>query len=375
MLREPSRDARATAARWLSASPEFVYQEMKQLSDTNQSVYLTDNLYKLLVLRNNRLINLAVAKFGTEQSVIKELYNASSVSTDNENDRNYHKAIRLACLSNLSLGGGYDFKISLSSFIDDFHLKVLFSKGAADEWITLLENPSLSLYFFEILYTKTDFFSTIDIVTWTDMVSCTGRNKVINFASSDDGYKSLSIKELYKQIFAFFKMVPAVDKTVYSVLDLLRRLNPWQCTRTAEVKDVINKWMNATLSDSKNYYGELDVPVNQLIACYVAALFGVSPKISLPMSVQRLSITDRCAYYASNCTKRIPRWGEKDREVFMFASLKNTGYFYDGDGLPALENRIFARQVDEFATRCKQSWNYSERYDGRKYPVPVTKAV
>ena len=65
---------------------------------------LPEKLEVRLLERNDRLINLALASFGTDKEVFKALYKNTLEPTQDETEAQYKRGLRLGCLSNEMIG-------------------------------------------------------------------------------------------------------------------------------------------------------------------------------------------------------------------------------------------------------------------------------
>jgi hypothetical protein len=89
-------------ARLLVASPEVVFEELKSYGDTaTDDMFGGDkDLETSLLGREDRLINLALAQYGTDEKVVGELYQRGLAEPTSPLDARYRQALRIACLSN-----------------------------------------------------------------------------------------------------------------------------------------------------------------------------------------------------------------------------------------------------------------------------------
>ena len=139
-------------ARLMVAAPEFVYEQLKFYSSNVGHWDGKEELEKLLLKRNEKLINLAVAQFATHKSIIEQLYNQACVATGPD-DELYNLGLRVACLSNRH----FDF-----FNWPDFDLNTLMARGFTVEAAALLANPSIRSSVLEALFKKSDYFAQVD---------------------------------------------------------------------------------------------------------------------------------------------------------------------------------------------------------------------
>ena len=86
-------------ARLMAAAREFVYETLKFYSENIGPWNGKEELEKLLLTRNHRLINLALGQFATHKSIVEQLYNQACAATGPD-EESYNLGLRVACLSN-----------------------------------------------------------------------------------------------------------------------------------------------------------------------------------------------------------------------------------------------------------------------------------
>jgi len=71
-------------ARLMVAAPEFVYEKLKFYSDNIGRWEGKEELEKLLLKRNDKMINLALAQFATHKEIVQQLYDQACVPTEGD---------------------------------------------------------------------------------------------------------------------------------------------------------------------------------------------------------------------------------------------------------------------------------------------------
>jgi hypothetical protein len=173
------------------AAPEFVYDELKFYSENVRSFEGKEELEKLLLGRNDKLINLALAQFATHKEIIQQLYNQACVPTDGDEEP-YNLGLRVAYLSNQH----FDY-----FNWPDFDLNALMARGFTTEAAALLRNPSIPSSVLEALFKKTDFFAQVDEKNWLWMIQASAQNKRFNLDDSDIHGPDLNLWDIHKAIF------------------------------------------------------------------------------------------------------------------------------------------------------------------------------
>jgi hypothetical protein len=130
-------------ARLQAASPEEVYRELKNIAQKPLHFVKNEAVEALLVERNQPLINLALACFGTSEKVYRALYNHSLEPSRDVADATYKHGLRVGCLSNRSVPAA-NFSIqSPLRLIGQEELYRLIANGDDNELEALLCNPSV----------------------------------------------------------------------------------------------------------------------------------------------------------------------------------------------------------------------------------------
>lgn len=94
-----------TQARLMAGTPEFVFEQLKFYGENVEGWSGgKGDLEKLLLTRQDKLIDLALAQFATDKAVISDLYKKASAKPEVwEKTDFYHRGLRTACLSNRHL--------------------------------------------------------------------------------------------------------------------------------------------------------------------------------------------------------------------------------------------------------------------------------
>src|SRR5207245_2363224 len=88
-------------ARLSVASAEEVVRELKRVAQKSRGELLgREAIEALLVERNDRLINLGLACYGTSKEVLEALYKHALEKPADAADERYRRGLRIGCLSN-----------------------------------------------------------------------------------------------------------------------------------------------------------------------------------------------------------------------------------------------------------------------------------
>src|SRR5262249_33222601 len=120
----------------------------------------------LLVERNEPLINLGLACYGSSKEVFTALYKHGLEKPADAADERYKRGLRIGCLSNQSVAKfGFDFPRRLIG--PDEIQRVL---AADEEAEALICNPSVSDRLLEELYTRTGACAALAEERWSTLV-------------------------------------------------------------------------------------------------------------------------------------------------------------------------------------------------------------
>src|SRR5260370_36933368 len=104
---EEEQERLTQEARLNAASPEEVLRELKHIAQKPRSLLLVRDEAKameaLLIERNDPLINLGLACYGTSKEVFTALYKHGLEKPTNAADERYKRGLRIGCLSNRSV--------------------------------------------------------------------------------------------------------------------------------------------------------------------------------------------------------------------------------------------------------------------------------
>jgi len=340
-------------ARLMVAAPEFVFEQLKFYSENIGPWNGKKELEKLLLTRNNRLINLALGQFATHRSIVEQLYNQARASTGSD-EESYNLGLRVACLSNRRF----------ESFNwPDFDLTALMARGFTAEAEALLANPSIRSSVLEALFKKSDYFAQVDEKNWLWMIQASAKNERLNIDKSDIHGPDISLWGIHKAIFEFLENAPVTPHSAHAVLSLLCALDPHYTHSPGEIAHVLDRWSKI---DLKNYKGEDDeglfthLSLRDELRCLVASLY--SRRSTSAKSGPRVfgsadddDIARRCAFYAGTdlSEKEIEAGIGRDKDVFVFAVLKNCYVFLNKTKRVLIEEHLSGNSIHEYRRRCE----------------------
>jgi hypothetical protein len=201
-----------TQARLITAAPEFVFEQLKFYGENVGNWHGKAELEKQLLIRDDKLINLALAQFATDKAIVIELYNRASDNHTNTDRVAYDKGLRVACLSNRH----FDY-----FNWPDFDLNDLMSKGLNPEAAALLSNPSVPPSVLVTLFKKTECFSQVDEKNWLWMIQTAANNERLNTDESTIDGPDMGLWDIHKAIFHFLEAAPVTSHSVHATRTLL----------------------------------------------------------------------------------------------------------------------------------------------------------
>src|SRR5262249_32219217 len=131
-------------ARLSVASPEEVLRELKRIAQKPRLELMgrNESMEALLVERNEPLINLGLACYGTSKEVFTALYKHGLEKPADATDERYKRGLRIGCLSNRSVRAAhllFDFPRDL---IGPEEIHRVLAAGEDAEAEALICNPS-----------------------------------------------------------------------------------------------------------------------------------------------------------------------------------------------------------------------------------------
>ncbi len=366
MAWDPTTNPAITHTRLRLSSPEYVYQALEEygayLRDQPCPVAQGDSLEKMLAGRNDRLIDLALAKNAASRSLVVQLYKRALTGSG---DTDYDRAVRLACLSNRIAVDMLDSEeLRGSEALTDSELYRLAMEGDDGELATLLRNPD-SRDLVRAVYGRETPFHDISDERWWTLVHCSIGNRALNRDDGDELGPDLWAWNLHKALFRLLCTAPAEPGWVWILHMLLVGVNPAR-TRSAdsekEVIDALERWKCLTPDPFGNGEEEgrfTSLSLAEEFRCLIAAHYGRVFIQNQSTCVGRYDAEDvalRCAYYG--CTEmmvfEMKVAHDKDGDIFTFAALFNDSLLLKKDCRAKLEGYVTGDMQRLYSARCAQ---------------------
>jgi hypothetical protein len=331
-----------TTARLLSASPEYVYEQLAFYGNNSKSKsFLAKKQAELSLLkRNDPLINLALAKYCCSQEVLHSLYSSASADNSSTDYNDYYAGLRTACLSNkneiFSKWRNFDFSELILSAANEISNYLADTKSKNNdskiELYALLDNPTIDEDLLASLFEKTGLFETMDNQVWEFMVQAASHNLRLMKDDSDEWGPDMGAYSIQKGVCSFLEKVPISPRSFYIVSSMMVYLDASRFHKPNNAKLIIERWLGATNLDEKlsedggNIVG---VSPREELACQLSALLGGEKLAANKLSAKFQNSTKqkiiRCSEYGTKLLspKKIDKAFKVDRQLFITCALMN----------------------------------------------------
>lgn len=332
---EEEQEKLTREARLLSSSPEAVFQELRALSAKTRAERWWNNYgdkYEIsLVNRNERLINLGLAAYGTNKEVLKALYRHGVEPVKDASDASYKEGLRIACLSNSTAPEAAIIFHFPEDIIGAEETRRVLTKATSNEVAALIQNPKISDDLLEALYKRGGAFADIAEDRWQQLIYMSASNArlVTEYEYSD--MPDTGHYGIHKEIFGLLEMAPVNYHWLRTLYHLLDQLELQQVHAAERIDNVLSRWAQLATPEKKDsleegYYTTL--PIRDEFRCFIAALYGrgfANNKTILHGNRNADDVALRCAYYGRGelSAKDMEAGHKKDKDVFAFAAALN----------------------------------------------------
>jgi hypothetical protein len=335
---EEEQERLTEQARLSVASPEEVVRELKRVAQKPRHELMMgrdEAIEALLVERNDPLIALGLACYGTSKEVFTALYKHGLAKPADAADERYKLGLRIGCLSNRSVPAAhfvFDFPREL---IGPEEIDRVLAAGDDGEAEALICNPSVSDKLLEELYGRAAAFATLDEERWCKLVYLSRKNERLVTREDSDDAPDIGHLRIQRAIFRLLEIAPVHNYWLHCLYGLLDQLNFQQVTHPETIDAVLSRW--AKLDDKvkekkpiEGYFTALSL--TDEFRCLIAALYGrtwSNNKFAVQGSPSAKDVAMRCAYYgnAELSEKEMKAGYERDQEVYVFATMYNNNLF------------------------------------------------
>jgi hypothetical protein len=318
--------------RLLLSEPEFVRDWLEKANSSTGSTYSFYRDYDAeielsLLKRGHPLVALALAQFGTNTTVLSQLWAQADESP--EKHTGHLRALRLAILSNqniektLSLGGPV-----LISIIGTDNFTSLLSQASDEELQALGQNPRLA--FLEDLYEKSGTFESLTDDRWQYIIRATiGNTRLFEEYDSDDdtdGYSEYLHNAVFSAVYTLPTIVPVTKEWAKTLSWLLDKTLPHLPSKTtlADIESTMARWRVPLFEKPEGTKFYFD-PSAKLRTVYGRLYF----EYSIKKPVEEIMASDdqatRCAAYAWGelTPEQVKLGAEKDKDKFLEWACSN----------------------------------------------------
>lgn len=323
---------------------------------------------KALLARTDPLIDLGLAQYGLTREVLIDLYQRSLLGTG---DAAQDLGIRVAILSN-QLAPGRFFEANLAMSVEE--LWRLATEGTDDETKALLTNPMTRMHVAS-LYRRKAPFDALDDDRFHALVRASVDNPRLYFSDDTPDGPDLHHMDIHSGIYQMLATVPTTQHWLWTLDYLLFSYLPASTYGQNNVLEVIERWRSVDLKKFNSEEDETglytDLKMAEEFCCRLAAVFGGYYEDSQSKCIgtkDSLDIVLRCAYYG-NDTKMQPAEMkaafDKDGEVFTFAALHNSHFYWNKACRATLETMLRGYQTDLYAAFCKKKAEREKNFDAK----------
>jgi hypothetical protein len=275
---EEEQERLTQEARFNVASPEEVLRELKRIAQKPQFELMVrdEAIEALLVERNDPLITLGLACYGTSKEVYTALYTHGLEKPVDVADERYKRGLRIGCLSNRSVPAAhlvFDFPRQL---IGPEAIHRVLAAGDDAEVQALICNPSVSDKLLEELYNRTGAFASLPEERWSTLIYRSRTNERLVTNKDNDHGPDTGHRSIHRAIFRLLEIAPAEKWWLRVLYDLLDQLDFQQVAHPETLENVLSRWEKLDDRDSKGepfegYFTSLSL--KDEFRCLIAALY------------------------------------------------------------------------------------------------------
>jgi hypothetical protein len=315
------------------ASPEEVLRELKHIAQRPRLELMGRNgaIEALLVERNDPLINLGLACYGTSEEVFTALYKHGLAKPADAADERYKLGLRIGCLSNRSVVAAHWVRDFPRQLIGPEEVQRVLAAGEDAEAEALICNPSVSDDLLEELYGHTGAFATLAEERWNHLVYLSRKNERLVTKEDSDDMPDMGHRGIHRAIFRLLEIAPVHNHWLHVLYGLLDQLDFQQVAHPETIEAVLSRWAKLD-GKMEGYFTSLSL--KDEFRCLIAALYGrtfSNNKSAVQGSPSAKDVAMRCAYYgnAQLSAQEMKAGYKRDQGVYVFAAMYNANLFSD----------------------------------------------
>lgn len=367
---------RITLAKLKFAPSDSVYAALCDYSDHAAGPFFfsaDEDLENTLLSRDDPLINLGLARYATNETVLGTLYRRGREGTG---DSVYDKGLRLGCLSNRALSRLLTGTSSVFSTVSDSEeLRRIAHEGDEDEIAVLMQNPVARLIL-GLVYERKPPFDSVHTSRLREFVAASITNPGLNAREDSEDSPDLVAYGIHRGIFELLRTAPVEPGWLITLYDLLRRVDPQAAHHpNTDPREILARWGQLKMTgfqgeDCEGNFTSLSY-VDEF-RCMAAALYGKRYREDMKEfevigESESPDAALRCAFYGNaTLTKEAMRTGySQDKEAFTLAALSNTTLFHKRELRTELEGMISGDLRRMYVQRCEQIHRRWPNFDPR----------
>ncbi len=372
-------EKRTRLARLLISSPNAVYEELKEYgAEVRASPYAapSDELESKLAGRNDPLIDLALASYGSSEDEIGRLYKNAKQPPIDATDASYKQGVRLAVLANETVASKSILNQFPENVIGEAELAYVLKDADWSEAQTLIENPTISADVLKALYRGDKIAEGIDEKRRMQLVAISGRNERVHTCKDDEYGPDFTSRDIHKAIFEMLETVPTSSNWLSNLRYLLEQVDPDQVQTPDSLDAVLGRWSVDEKGEpdepsDREPYTDTGLPERTDFRCLIAALYGrswSSDGFVIHGSPDDEDVARRCAYYgnAQLDVKAIKEGYERDGATFAFAAMLNDSVLLNRRSRKLFEDECMTgRHLHRYRRRCDQLHKRWPSFDPR----------
>jgi hypothetical protein len=364
---------RIREARLLVSRPEDVFEELKRYAEQIKSGTFSavdEQLEKSLAGRTDPLIDLGLARFGSDKDIVGELYEKALAPAKTAFEARYRKGLRIACLSNQSVPIHHAIEFPV---IGRDETRRVLAEADEDEVEALICNPYGNDNLLRALFERGEPFSEFDEERWRRVILYSCKNSRLVNENDNEYAPDLQHGNIHKALFNLLRIAPATSAWITPLYALLENLDPKFCIWTDKIDDVLERWKSVSVDDYKGRPREgyfTAAPLRDEFRCLIAALYGEGLRekegIVIHGFANASDVALRCAYYgnAELTAKDMKEGHERDRGVFVFAVLFNDHVYLASPLRKLLEETFLTGNLKaRYRHRCEQLHKHYPNFD------------
>jgi hypothetical protein len=365
-MSERASERAIRTAMLLASSPERVYSQLCSFPREDASrlfveTGLTD-LDRVLLSRNELLINIAVAQSTQDTDVLRDLYRlAATAIPSDDGQAKYFYGLRVACLSNptepLILARGP------ALFIDDNELARIISDGKEEESEALFLNPAIT-GLLKSLLARTNQFASLEEQRWCRLLWIAAQNERLNIDTSNEHGPDLDAHDISKSIAAFARIVPVSELGARTLISVLIKVHSHVVGESqSHHAEMLGRWREWNYEPEKEReYGRSENLKSEVLALLGAVIGSYSTLDSSGKhssgsiaSFDSTDLSERCAFYSSQILsiEQLENGYKKDGDYFLLSVFRNSSVMWNRAHRNFIEERLPNYLVPQYKHHCR----------------------